>query len=212
MSMQGSDGEPVASDRWMLIAEENALLGDIDRWAVTKAVQLIAKRQAAGKQTNLLLALSQEALQDTSMASFIASTLANAGVAGEQLVLAIAEAKVFTNLRAAQDFTRAIAGFGARTALEKFGAGLNSLQLLQHFDPAFLKLDPQFMDDLAKSSESQQQIRNLASQAAARNIRTIAERVLDASSMTMLFSAGIHFVQGDFLAPAGPDMNYDFSN
>ncbi|MDQ3160493.1 MAG: EAL domain-containing protein, partial [Pseudomonadota bacterium] len=111
----------------------------------------------------------------------------------------------------AQAFTSAIAFFGARTALEKFGAGLNSLQLLQHFDPAFLKLDPQFMDDLSKSAESQQQIRNLASEAAERNIHTIAERVEDASSMTMLFSAGIHFVQGDFLAPAGPDMNYDFS-
>lgn len=211
LSMQGSDGEPVPSDRWMPIAEENALLGDIDRWAVGKAVQLISERQAAGKQTSLLLSLSHEALQDASMAGFIATTLGAAGVAGEQLVLAIAEAKVFTNLRAAQDFASAIAGFGARTALEKFGAGLNSLQLLQHFDPAFLKLDPQFMDDLAKSTESQQQIRNLASQAAERNIRTIAERVEDASSMTMLFSAGIHFVQGDFLAPSGPDMNYDFS-
>ena len=211
LSMQGSDGEPVLSDRWMQIAEENALLGDIDRWAVVKAVQLINQRQASGKQTSLLLSLSHEALQDASMADFIATTLRDAGVPGEQLVLAIAEAKVFTNLRAAQDFASAIAGFGARTALEKFGAGLNSLQLLQHFDPAFLKLDPQFMDDLAKNAESQKQIRNLSSQAAERNIRTIAERVEDASSMTMLFSAGIHFVQGDFLAPAGPDMNYDFS-
>lgn len=211
LSMQGSDGEPVASDRWLPIAEAHALLGEIDRWAVVHAVQLISQRQAAGKRTNLLLALSQEALQDDSMAGFIATTLADAGVPGEQLVLAIAEAKVFTNLRAAQDFASAVAGFGARTALEKFGAGLNSLQLLQHFDPTFLKLDPQFMDDLAKSQESQQQIRNLASQAATRNIRTIAERVQDATSMTMLFSAGIDYVQGDFLAPAGPDMNYDFS-
>jgi diguanylate cyclase (GGDEF)-like protein/PAS domain S-box-containing protein len=211
LSMQGSDGEPVASDRWLPIAEAHALLGEIDRWAVTHAAQLISQRQAAGKRTNLLLALSQEALQDDSMAGFIATTMADAGAPGEQLVLAIAEAKVFTNLHAAQDFASAVAGFGARTALEKFGAGLNSLQLLQHFEPTFMKLDPQFMDELAKSPESQQKIRNLASQAASRNIGTIAERVQDASSMTMLFSAGIDYVQGDFLAPAGPDLNYDFS-
>ncbi|MFS8136701.1 MAG: EAL domain-containing protein [Thermomonas sp.] len=211
LSMQGSDGEPVASDQWLPIAEEHTLLGHIDRWAVTNAIRLIGQRKSAGTTTSVLLALSQEALQDSSMAGFIAKTLADAGVAGEQLILAIAEAKVFTNLRAAQDFTSAIAGFGARTALEKFGAGLNSLQLLQHFDPAFLKLDPQFMDDLAKSPESQQKIRNLASQASTRGIRTIAERVQDASSMSMLFSAGIDYVQGEFLASAGPDMNYDFS-
>ena len=29
--------------------------------------------------------------------------------------------------------------------------------------------------------------------------------------MTLLFSAGVDYVQGDFLAPAGPDMTYDFS-
>ena len=44
-----------------------------------------------------------------------------------------------------------------------------------------------------------------------RDIRTIADRVQDATSMTLLFSAGVDFVQGDFLAPASSSMNYDFS-
>ena len=83
--------------------------------------------------------------------------------------------------------------------------------VLQHFDPAYLKIDPQFMDDLAKSADSQKQVRGIAQQARGRGIHTIAERVQDATSMTLLFSAGVDFVQGDFLAPAGPDMNYDFS-
>ena len=101
--------------------------------------------------------------------------------------------------------------FGSRMALEHFGAGLNSLQTLQHFEPALLKIDPQFMDDLAKSTDSQGRVREIAKQASSRGIRTVAERVVDAASMTMLFSAGVDYVQGDFLAPAGPDMTYDFS-
>ena len=145
------------------------------------------------------------------MASHVAAHLASSGVSGDSLVLAVPEAKVFTNLRAAQEFVSTMAGFGVRIALEKFGAGLNSLQLLAHVEPAMLKLDPQFMDDLAKNAQSQQQVRNIASQAASRGIRTIAPRVNDAASMTLLFSAGVDYVQGDFLAPAGPEMNYDFS-
>jgi len=211
LHMYGSDGVPVDAGIYLPIAEEYGLLGQIDRWAVTHAIDLIGERMLAGKRTSLLLSLSQEAMQDPAMASFIAAHLASVGVPGELLVLAIPEAKVFTNLRGAQEFVGAMAGFGVRIALERFGAGLNSMQLLSHFDPAFLKIDPQFMVDLAKSTDSQQQIRNIASQAHDRAIRTIADRVQDASSMTMLFSAGIDFVQGDFLAPAGPDMNYDFS-
>ena len=211
LHLYGSDGEPVEASTYLPIAEENGLLGQIDRWAVARAIDLIAERQRAGKRTSLLLSLSSEAVQDPTMASFIAAHLASTGVPGEQLVLAVPEAKVFTNLRAAQEFVGAMAGFGARIALERFGAGLNSMQLLTHFDPAFLKIDPQFMNDLARNPDSQQQVRNIASQAAGRGIRTIADRVQDATSMTLLFSAGIDFVQGDFLAPAGASMNYDFS-
>jgi EAL domain-containing protein (putative c-di-GMP-specific phosphodiesterase class I) len=178
---------------------------------VSRAIALIGERLRAGKRTSVLLSVSQEALLDASMPAFIAEQLAAAGVPGEQLILAVPEAKIFTNLHAAQEFAGALAGFGSRMALEHFGAGLNSLQTLQHFEPALLKIDPQFMDDLAKSTDSQARVREIAQQASSRGIRTVAERVVDAASMTMLFSAGVDYVQGDFLAPAGPDMTYDFS-
>jgi len=38
----------------------------------------------------------------------------------------------------------------------------------------------------------------------------IAEFVQDASSMSVLFSVGVDYVEGHFLAAAGPDMNYEF--
>ncbi len=211
LRMRGSDGDSVDADTYLPIAEEHGLLGEIDRWAVARAIALIGQRLKAGIRTGMLLSLSQEALQDPTMASFIAAHLASAEVPGELLALAIPEAKVFTNLRSAQEFATAMAGCGARIALERFGAGLNSLQLLQHFEPAYIKIDPQFMEDLAKSKDSQDQVRGIAQEATARGIRTIAEGVQDATSMTLLFSAGVDFVQGEFLAPAGVDMNYDFS-
>jgi hypothetical protein len=35
--------------------------------------------------------------------------------------------------------------------------------------------------------------------------------VSDAGSMTVLFSIGVDYVEGNFLAPPGTQMNYDFS-
>jgi diguanylate cyclase (GGDEF)-like protein/PAS domain S-box-containing protein len=211
LRLHGSDGVPVEASAYLPIAEEHDLLRPIDRWAVSRAIALVGERLRHGKRTSLLLSVSQEAVLDPSMPGFIAEQLTAAGVPGELLILAVPEAKVFTNLHAAQEFAGALAGFGSRLALEHFGAGLNSLQTLQHFEPALLKIDPQFMDDLAKSADSQARVREIATTAGARGIRTVAERVQDASSMTLLFSAGVDYVQGDFLAPAGPDMTYDFS-
>lgn len=178
---------------------------------MARAAALIAERQRAGKRTHLLLSISQQSMLDDSMAFYVGEQLREAGIPGEQLMLAVAEAKVFANLREAQDFAKALGDFGSRLALERFGAGLNSLQILDHFQPALLKVDPQFVEDLAKNPESQEKLKGIAERASASEIRTIAPHVQDASSMTLLFSAGVDYVQGDFLAPAGPDMNYDFS-
>ena len=211
LSLQGSDGVPVAADVFLPIAEEHGLLGRIDRWAVARAIELIAARQRAGKHTSLVLAVSQETMLDGGMAAYVGEKLHQAGVPGEMLVLAVAEAKVFTNLHGAKDFARALGESGVRLALSRFGAGLNSLQILEHFVPSLIKVDPQFMDDLAKNPNSQDKLKEIATRGAELGIRTIAANVQDAASMTLLFSAGVDYVQGDFLAPAGPDMNYDFS-
>ena len=211
LRLHGSDGGPVDASTYLPIAEEHGLLGAIDKWAIGKAIALIGERLRAGKRTHLLLSVSQDAVFDPAMPAFIGEQLAAAGVPGELLMLAVPEAKVFANLHDAQAFAKAIGEFGARLALEHFGAGLNSLQILQHFEPALLKIDPQFMDDLPKNAESQRKLKEITQEASKRGIRTIVERVQDAASMTLLFSAGLDYVQGDFLAPAGPDMNYDFS-
>src|SRR3546814_5283977 len=56
---------------------------------------------------------------------------------------------------------------GVRMALEQFGSGLNSFQLLRHFDPAFLKIDRSFMSDLGKNTENQKKVVEIARQAEA---------------------------------------------
>jgi diguanylate cyclase (GGDEF)-like protein/PAS domain S-box-containing protein len=211
LHLLGSDGVPVPADTFLPIAEEHGLLGEIDRWAVARAIALIGERRRIGKSTRLLLSVSQDAVLDPAMPEFIGQALASAGVPGQLLSLAVAETKVFVNLNATQSFIDALAPLGVTLALERFGAGLNSLQILQHVTPALLKIDPQFMDDLPKNTTAQDKLREIAQKAHDLGIRTMAPNVQDAASMTLLFSTGIHYVQGDFLAPAGPDMNYDFS-
>ena len=94
--------------------------------------------------------------------------------------------------------------------LEQFGAGLNSFQLLSHFEPAMVKIDAGFVQDLLGNAENQAKIREIADKAQEAGIQAIAEHVQDAGSMTFLFSSGVDYVQGYFLAMPGPEMNYEF--
>ena len=66
------------------------------------------------------------------------------------------------------------------------------------------------MEDLSKNQANQNRVRELAQKARDLGIQSIAEFVQDAASMSILFSQGIDYVEGNFLAIAGPDMNYEF--
>ena len=203
-------GEMVPPLSFQQIAEEHGLLWEIDRWVVGRAIKVIAEQQQAGKDVTLLVKITQASLADDTLAKFVGERLAATGVAGERLILQLPEAKVFTHLRAAQEFAAAITACGCLVGLEQFGVGLDSFQLLSHFDPAYLKLDRSFTEDLPKNQASQQRVAEIAEKARSLGIRSIAEFVQDASSMAILFSAGIDYVEGNFLAPAGPEMSYDF--
>ena len=183
---------------------------EIDRWVVGRAIKVIGERARAGKRTAILAKITQASLQDDTLVRYIGEQLAAHQVPGELLVLELTESKVFTNLRAAQEFRAAVAKHGCRVSLEQFGAGLNSFQLLGHFQPAMVKIDRGFMEDLTGNAENQAKIREIAVKANEAGIDTIAEYVQDAASMTFLFGSGVGYVQGNFLAQSGPDMNYDF--
>lgn len=210
LRLDGGDGELVFPQAFLPIAEEHGLIADIDRWVVSRAIRVIGERAQVGKPVQLLVKITEASLGDDSLLQLITERLAAHHASGQSLILQLPESKVFTHLKAAQAFLVGAARLGCRVGLEQFGSGLNSIQLLSHFKPAFVKVDRGFMQDLAKSEEQQARIREIAEIARERNIRSITEFVQDAASMTFLFSSGVDYVQGHFLAMAGPEMNYEF--
>jgi len=205
------NGELLSPTAFLGIAEDHGLLADINRWVVTHAIGMLAARRREGHVTHMMVKITPESFNDPQMIPTLRRELQAQGVPGEQLWLHAPEAKVFTHLRNAQQFLAAVAPLGCRIGLEQFGSGLDSFQLLAHFQPQFLKLDRDFTCDFASTREHSEKISEITARAQAANIQTIAEFVADANSMSLLFSAGVDYVQGEFVGPAGPAMNFDFS-
>jgi diguanylate cyclase (GGDEF)-like protein/PAS domain S-box-containing protein len=205
------NGELLSPNAFLGIAEDHGLLADINRWVVTHAIGTLAARKREGHVTHMMVKITPESFNDPLMIATLRRELEAQGVPGEQLWLHAPEAKVFTHLRNAQQFLAAVAPLGCRIGLEQFGSGLDSFQLLAHFQPQFLKLDRDFTSDFARTREHSEKISEITARAQAAEIRTIAEFVADANSMSLLFSAGVDYVQGEFVGPAGPVMNFDFS-
>ena len=210
LRMKAPSGELVSPDQFMPIAEEHGMLVDLDRWVIGRTITLLAERRKQGRETTLFVKVSPSSLVEGDLHNYIGAQLKAHQVPGARLVLQLPESKVYTHLRPLQAFQKIVASFGCRLCLEQFGTGLNSFQMLTHFDPAVLKIDRGFIVDLAKNTENQKKVREFVAQARKLDKQTIAEFVSDASSMTVLFSIGVDLVQGNFLAPPGPAMNYEF--
>lgn len=205
-----NNGELLSPTAFLGIAEEHGLLADINRWVVAHAISVLGERARAGHATHMMVKITPESFNDPQMVATIRRELQAHGVPGERLWLHAPEAKVFTHLRNAQQFLADVAPLGCRIGLEQFGSGLDSFQLLAHFQPQFLKLDRDFTSDFARTRENSEKIAEITARAQEANIRTIAEFVADNGSMSLLFSAGVDYVQGEFVGPAAPAMNFDF--
>ncbi|WP_434025905.1 EAL domain-containing protein [[Pseudomonas] boreopolis] len=204
------NGELVPPSVFLDIAEEHGLIADIDLWVVERAIKAIGERQRAGHATHVMVRIGPESFANPRMLATIREQLAAQRVPGERLWLQVQESKVFTHLKNAQQFLAEVAAFGCKVGLEQFGSGLDSFQLLAHFRPSFLRLDRGISAEVASSKESQDKIREITGRAGSAGIVTVTEFVADAASISALFSAGVDYVQGDFVAPASPAMNFEF--
>lgn len=212
LRMIGPTGEVVMPSVFMPIAEEHDLIGRIDRWVIQRTIATVAQYEArTGKPLRLFVKMTPQNLNDPKLAAWIGVNLKQTGVSGDKIVLCLSEAKVFTNLKAMQDLQKGLAPFGVRLCLEQFGISLNPLQLLSHVKADYISIDRSLIGDLAKNQDSQKKVREFATHVHGENTKVIAEGVQDAGSMTVLFTSSVDYIMGNFIAPPGPEMNFDFS-
>ena len=198
LRMQGPKGE-IGPAFFMPVAERNNLLPAIDRWVISNAIKALVEREKAGHKTTFFIKIAPNSLQDETLLPWIAQQLKNARLRGDALVFEMPESKVVTNLKPARAFVNGLKQMHCGFALEQFGSGLNSFQLLKHVDAGYLKLDRNYMAELPKNRESQERVKELCDQAHHAGKLTVAEFVEDAASMSILFTCGVNFVQGNFL-------------
>ena len=198
LRMSSPTGE-ILPAQFMPIAERNGKLPAIDRWVIANAIRAIAERERNGHRTTFFVKLTTQSLDDQTLLPWIAQQLKASRQRGDSLVFEMPESKVVTSLKPARAFANGLEQIHCGFALEQFGSGLNSFQLLKHIPAHYLKIDRTFMADLPKHKENQDKIKDICEQAHHAGKLTVAEFVEDAASMSILFNCGVNFVQGNFV-------------
>lgn len=196
--MRGPKGDVLPS-YFFPVAERNGLLPAIDRWVLGHAIDALAHRENDGLTTTYFVKMTLQSLEDPDLLPWLVRRLESASLRRSKLVIEMPESKVLTSLRPTQEFVSGWRKAGGGFAIEQFGSGLNSFQMLNHVEADFLKIDRSFMTDLPQHPENQKKIAEICKEGHASGKQTVAEWVEDAVSTSLLFACGVDFIQGNFL-------------
>jgi diguanylate cyclase (GGDEF)-like protein/PAS domain S-box-containing protein len=204
LRMMGEGGDVIPPASFLYIAERFDLIQEIDRWVVSHAIEILSEEQAAGREVVLCVNLSAKSVVDPALPAHIAGELRAHGADGRGLCFEVTETAAVVNIDRARHFASLVAEMGCEFALDDFGAGFASFYYLKHLAFDLLKIDGEFVTDLATSRTNQLVVKAVVDIARGLGKRTIAEFVEDAETLELLRGMGVDYAQGFYVAKPAP--------
>jgi len=203
-----ADGKVMAPDEFLDVAQRYQLGTKIDRWVLINACKRLKEHLARHPGSRLLLNLTAESLQDTSLPELITKLTKAIDPKGSPLVIQFSENDVITYLKQAKDHASALKANGISISITNFGCTLNPLNTLKHVDAEYIKLDRSFTQDLTQEANLDN-TKQLASELNTINKRVIVSYVENATTVSKLWTMGVRYLQGYYLQPPSENMVYE---
>jgi len=201
--MRARNGEIILPGAFLPTAERHDLVQELDQWVIRKAISALAAVE--GDVTpRLQINLSGRTVGDSRLADFVQAELAEAGVDPSSLVFEVTETSAIGNMTRAQEFSARMNELGCGFALDDFGTGFASFYYLKHLAFDYVKIDGEFVQNLASDPVNRLLVRALVEISRGMGKRTVAEQVEDARTLEMLREYEVDFVQGHYLGRPRP--------
>lgn len=198
LRMIGRDGVVIMPGAFLPVAEKFGLIGEIDQWVIKQAIAL------AGTGRRVEANLSADSIGNLDLLTLIEHELRECGADPGNVVFEITETALMGDIGNGESFARGLAEMGCSLALDDFGTGFGSFTYLKALPIQFLKIDIDFVRDLASNRANQHLVKAIVGLAQGFGHRTIAEGVEDAETLDLLGEYGVDFVQGYHLGRPAP--------
>lgn len=194
LRMRDAQGGLVLPGEFMPAVERYHLAARVDRWVVSQALGWMVRHQDQIEQCSINL--SGQSLGDTQFMAFVLETLAVTPMPCHKLCFEITETAAIGNLHAAKDFIDTLRKLGCKLSLDDFGSGLSSFAYLRNLPVDVLKIDGQFVRDIATDAISQAMVKSIHEIGCLMGKETVAEFVETPAILDVLRGFGVHYAQG----------------
>ena len=199
LRLENDQGELLTPEDFIPVAERMGLIQQIDLWVVTTIIDFIAALPEKDKDVSFTVNLSSHALQCDYILPVLKQKLESTWVPPSRLTFEITETAAVTNFEKTRQMVSKIRALGCRFALDDFGAGFSSFNYIKNFPVDYLKIDGQFINNLACDAADQVLVKSMIDVAHSLGKEAIAEYVSNAEILRLLKEFGVDYVQGYLL-------------
>ncbi len=183
------------------IAEETALILEIDRWVIDKALEAIEPLQRKyGPAFTLSLNLSAHTLISKEVVPMVSGLLEKHRVPAESVILEITETAVIADVDRAVSQVEKLRNLGLCIALDDFGTGYSSLSYLKMLPIDHVKLDKSYVGKISVTLMDEKIISSLVALSQDIGYQVVAEGIEKREQLDFLVDLGCDFGQGYHLA------------
>jgi diguanylate cyclase (GGDEF)-like protein len=190
LRMRDDSGELIAPLAFLPTAERCGLIAEIDQWVISEAAKVAAQGMPVGVN------LSAASAGDPRILDLIERELSDHVSDPKNLVFEITETAVMQDMERATRFAERLVALGCSFALDDFGTGFASFTYLKRLPVQYLKIDIDFVRDVARSQRDMFVVRAIVALANDFGQQTIAEGVEDQYTADVLRELGVTYAQG----------------
>ena len=210
LRLAGNDGRLYTAAEIVPVAQRDDLIGEVDRWVLSRCLLVLAERARQQRSVRLFVNQSIETVADAQHVVWLRQMLETRRLSGDQLVIEFRLADAQAHLHDLAAFAAEARKLEMHVALSGFEASAVAFQLLEQLPVSFIKISPRYVDEGLRSPAVREELRQIVTHARAQGKQVIAPRIENAQSAALLWTAGVDFIQGDFVQKAGQDLSFDF--
>jgi diguanylate cyclase (GGDEF)-like protein len=199
LRMTGEEGELLPASSFIEVAERSGMVQELDRWVVSRALEMIAERERAGEPVSLHMNLSGASITDPSVLEFIERRLDEGEADPARCTFEITQTARVEDYETAAGFADRLTEFGCEVAIDDYGAGFGPFAYLKKVPFDVIKIDGTFIRDMSRNDADQLVVKAIVEIARGLGKRTIAEFVEDGDTTKMLRDYGVDMAQGYYL-------------
>jgi diguanylate cyclase (GGDEF)-like protein len=191
------DGTLIPPGAFLPSAERFYMASRIDRWVVREVFEWMAEHRATLSHVDTVgINLSGQSIGDRDFHRYVMELIETIAFDHQKLCFEITETAAITNLSDAIGFIESMRKFGVRFALDDFGSGVSSFGYIKSLPVDYLKIDGQFIRDLAVDLVDQATVRCIRDVAKITGKKTVAEFVETEEVEALLREMDIDYAQG----------------